>query len=572
MGREDDLPQPNDTLIGLLRRHAEGRPDALYARYLFSDREVVEVSYAETLERTRRFAAGYSAAGVTPGDVVLVILEHHEDLMPAFLGATWIGALPAFLPHPNPKTDPDRFLRNVRDLIEHSSAAAVLTREPVRKVLQRAAGDGAQANGASPRILTVEEVTGHGLSADPAPHDAETVALIQYSSGSTGRQKGAMLSHRAILAEIRGVGDFFRITPDDTFVTWVPLYHDWGLVCVALHALAIGTSYTLLSPIDWVRRPVSALEAVSRHRSTIYYHPNFAFNFTAQRVTDEQMEGLDLSSVRLWCNGAEPCFFESHEMFRRRFEPWGLRPDSLGIVYGMAEVTNSVIAAGDREPIVVDPISRGVLQQELRAEPAAEDAPDVMRMLGVGRALEGTEFRIVDDDRRDVPDRVVGEVAIRSRAAMHGYHNNPEATARCLDADGWYYTGDMGYRVGKILFITGRKSDMIIVGGVNIYPQDIEAIVGEHPHAVAGRVAAIGVDDPELGTQKVVLIVESKSEDPEVHKDIAAWARREVGQRLNVVVHRVVHAPYTWLIKTSSGKIARIPNLKRLPELEKAQR
>ncbi|HMB69659.1 MAG TPA: AMP-binding protein, partial [bacterium] len=508
------------------------------------------------------------------------ILEHHEDLMPAFLGATWIGALPAFLPHPNPKTDPDRFLRNVRDLIEHSAAAAVLTRGPLRDVLTGAAAaaggdaaDGADAvDPAAPKVLTVEEVTAHGLAGDPAPHDTESVALIQYSSGSTGRQKGAMLSHRAILAEIEGVGGFFRITPDDTFLTWVPLYHDWGLVCVALHALAIGTSYTLLSPIDWVRRPVSALEAVSRYRSTIYYHPNFAFNFTAQRVTDEQLEGLDLSCVRLWCNGAEPCFHESHEMFRERFAPWGLRPDSLGIVYGMAEVTNSVIAAGDREPIVVDPISRTVLQQELRAVPVGDDAPDVMRMLGVGRALEGTEFRIVDDDRRDVPDRVVGEVAIRSRAAMHGYHNNPEATAACLDADGWYHTGDMGYRVGEILFVTGRKSDMIIVGGVNIYPQDIEAIVGEHPHAVAGRVAAIGVDDPDLGTQKVVLIVESKSDDPEVHKDIAAWARREVGQRLNVVVHRVVHAPYTWLIKTSSGKIARIPNLKRLPELEKAER
>jgi acyl-CoA synthetase (AMP-forming)/AMP-acid ligase II len=562
------LPQAGDTLIGLLRSHAEKRPDALYARYLFSDREPVEVSYAETLERTRRFAAGYRAAGVNAGEVVLVILEHHEDLMPAFLGATWIGALPAFLPYPNPKTDPDRFLRNVRDLIEHSAAAAVLTREPVRGVLAGAPGNGSGA----PRVLTADEVTAHGLAGDPAPHGAETVALIQYSSGSTGRQKGAMLSHRAVLAEIAGVGAFFGITPADTFLTWVPLYHDWGLVCVALHALAIGTSYTLLSPIDWVRRPVSALEAVSRYRATVYYHPNFAFNFTAQRVTDAQLAGLDLSSIRLCCNGAEPCFFESHEMFAERFAPWGFRRESLGIVYGMAEVTNSVIAAGHREPIVVDPISRTVLQEELRAEPVAADAPDVMRMLGVGRALEGTEFRIVDDDRRAVPDRVVGEVAIRSRAAMHGYHNNPEATARCLDADGWYHTGDMGYRVGDILFITGRKSDMIIVGGVNIYPQDIEAIVGEHPHVVAGRVAAIGVDDPELGTQKVVLIVESKSEDPEVHKDIAAWARREVGQRLNVVVHRVVHAPYRWLIKTSSGKIARIPNLKRLPELESARR
>jgi acyl-CoA synthetase (AMP-forming)/AMP-acid ligase II len=188
-------------------------------------------------------------------------------------------------------------------------------------------------------------------------------------------------------------------------------------------------------------------------------------------------------------------------------------------------------------------------------------------MLAVGRALAGTEFKIVDDARAELPERRAGEVAIRSRARFHGYHNNPEATAKVLDADGWYYSGDMGYRAGDKLVITGRKSDMIIVGGVNIYPQDVEAIVSEHPAAVAGRVAAIGVDDPELGTQKIILIVESRATDPAELADLAQFARKQVTERLQVVIAQIYHAPYMWLIKTSSGKIARIPNYKRVGEL-----
>jgi acyl-CoA synthetase (AMP-forming)/AMP-acid ligase II len=516
------------TLVDHLRWHASRQPDKLYSRYLFDGRDPVELTFGETLERTRRVAAGLAARGVGKGSLVLIILEHHQDLMPAFLGAMWLGAIPAFLQDPHAKIDPERYYRNLEGLIEGSAPKAVLTRASVRDSAEGLlpAGHG------GPVFLTMDDVSGEGLAGDPEPHGPEDVAAIQYSSGSTGLQKGAMLSHRAILAEIRGVGEFFEITDDDVFLTWVPLYHDWGLFCVALHSLTIGTSYILLSPLDWVRRPVMIFEAATRYRPTIYYHPNFAFNFMTLRIKDKEMEGLDLSSLRLTSNGAEPCFYESHKMFVDRFEPWGLRRDSLGIVYGMAEVTNTVFAAGHREPIAVDPVDRFILQKERRAQPVVVEDPAAQYMLGVGRALRDTEYRIVDDHRKDLPDREVGEVAIRSRAVMHGYHMNPEATSSSLDAEGWYFTGDMGYRVGSTLFITGRKSDLIIVAGVNIYPQDIEAIVGEHPHAVAGRVAAIGVDDFELGTQKIVLIVESKSNDPKVHQEIAQYARTEVAQRL----------------------------------------
>jgi acyl-CoA synthetase (AMP-forming)/AMP-acid ligase II len=354
----------------------------------------------------------------------------------------------------------------------------------------------------------------------------------------------------------------------------VPLYHDWGLVCDAIHPLVLGAPFTLMSPIQWVGRPAAILEAITRYRATVYWHPNFAFNFMTRRVKESEMAGLDLSSLRLCGNGAEPCLFDSHEMFAQRFRAVGFQREALGIVYGMAEVVNSVIGAGGlrgegaREPIRVDTIDRRRLQEQHKAVPVGENEPHALRMLGVGRGFKGTTFRIVDpeDAGRELPDRTVGEIAIKSRALFNGYYNNEEATRARL-RDGFYISGDLGYRADGILYVTGRKSDLIIIGGENIYPQDIEYMVAEHPQVVSGRVAAIGVEDEELGTQKLIVIAESKSEDPEVQREIIRFIRREVSARLNVRCDRVYIAPHKWLFKTSSGKIARLPNLARLHEL-----
>ncbi|MBN2320608.1 MAG: AMP-binding protein [Acidobacteria bacterium] len=551
------------TLIDCLIFHGETRPDKIHARYIFKDRENVFLTFAQTLERTREFAVGYAAFGVRKGDVVLIIMEHHEDLMAAFLGAIWIGAIPCFLPPTNPKTVYKRYYENLKNLIQAAKPKAVLSHSAVRDAL----ADSLHFPD-PPVLLVVEDVVSHGLSPNPADQDPEDIALIQYSSGSTGLQKGVCLSHRAILAEISGVSEFFEISHNDRLLTWVPLYHDWGLVCVALHALVEGMEYSLLSPIEWVQNPVSAWQVANLYKSTIFYQPNFAFNLMAKRIREDDMKEIDLSSIRLVCNGAEPCFYESHKMFIERFSKYGLRNDYLGIVYGMAEITNSVIAAGHKEPIIVDNVDRFILQAERYAKSVDESSPNLQRFLGVGRGLKNTKFKIVDENRQELPERYVGEVAIHSDARMHYYHRNKKATEQSLTPDGWYYTGDMGYRVGNILFITGRRSDMIIVGGVNIFPQDIENIVAEHPAAVPGRIAAVGVDDLEQGTQQIVLIVESKSNDKSVLADLAKFARKEVKQNLNVIINRVVHVPHMWLIKTSSGKIARIPNYKRLQELE----
>lgn len=559
-------PKPS-TLIECLESRAQERPDALYSRYIFPDRNPVETTFGELLDRTQQFAHHYARHGVEKGSVVLVLLPHQEDLVPAFMGAMWLGAIPAFLPSLTTKLDPTRYYTGLKGMIETCRPRAILTDLEVNDSLEGVT----EITGNAVAILLREQLTTGDRYGGPVGHEAEDIALIQFSSGSTGLQKGAALSHRAVLAAIRGVEEFFELTENDSFLTWVPLHHDWGLVGIALHSIELGTNYTLLSPMHWVARPVAALELVDKYRPTVYLQPNFAFSYMAARIQESESAALDLSSLRICCNGAEPCFYYSHEAFAERFAQNGFRREALSIVYGMAEVVNSVFAAGNREPIKVECVDRNFLQWDRRAVVIVEEHAQAVRMLGVGRALDGTEYRIVDDQGRPIGDRCVGEVEIKSRAAYHGYYGNPEATAKA-DHHGWYRTGDLGYRVGQTLFITGRMSDLIIIGGVNIYPQDVENIVGEHPDVITGRVAAVGANDYKMGTQKLVVIAETRSEDSAIHRTIEAYARREVPVRLGVAVDRVVVAPYRWLIKTSSGKIARLPNLQRLNELPGAQR
>jgi acyl-CoA synthetase (AMP-forming)/AMP-acid ligase II len=554
------------TLVDLLRERAASKGRVVNSRFIFQDRPEVALTFADLERRSRQYAALYLRAGVKKGDVVAILLEHSEDLMASFHGAQWIGAIPAFLQYPTSRLNLQRYISDLTLLLQRSKPRAIVMFPNLRDALAPQLPQGAT-------LLVPGDIRPDDVAGDPPPIDMEDICCIQYSSGSTGLQKGAALSHRAVLNEILAVAEYFHFDENTKFATWLPLYHDWGLFLVALASVALGCEYLLMAPHHWMGKPASIFHEITKHRSTCYWLPNFAFNYMAQRVKDEELAGVDLSSLTVTSNGAEPCFYESHEMFYERFKHCGLRRESLAIVYGMAEVVNTVLAIGGvgNEAIVVDTIDRRIFQEELRAVAVEPGHPNAQRMLSTGRALPGTRFRLVDERGQEVPERTIGEVWFHSNAVMHGYYGNPEATKASMQ-DGWYITGDMGYRVGDLLYVTGRKKDLIILGGNNIYPQDVEELIGTHPQVVAGRVAALGIADEKLGTQKLIVICETRNDDPETKRDVVRFIRREVQSRLDAHVDKVYIAPQRWLIKTSSGKIARKPNLARLHELESGVR
>ncbi|HKE00719.1 MAG TPA: AMP-binding protein [Planctomycetota bacterium] len=551
------------TVVGWLRERAARHPDRRSATYGFPDRPDATLTFGELERRTREFAALYARSGIGRGDLVVLLLEHSVDMMPAFHGAQWIGAVPTFLQVPTARMRFDLYARDLTILLERSKPRAILLDPELRESL-------APVLPKEVRVLVPTDARPGELAGEPLATDPEDVCMVQYSSGSTGLRKGTALSDRAVLNELSSFAEHFRLGESDHVAAWLPLYHDWGLICVTVASVVLGCEYTLLSPAHWIGHPASIYRRISDRRATCYWMPNFAFNYSASRIPDSDLEGVDLSCLRAVTNGAEPCFHESHEKLLARFARYGLRREALAIVYGMAEVVCVVVSIGGvgNDPIVSDCIDRKVLLEEQRAVAVAEDHERAQRVLSVGRCLGGTRFRIVDPSTHaDLPDRVVGEVLFQSNAQMNGYYRNPEASAACM-RDGWYVTGDLAYRVGDLIFYTGRRKDLIILGGNNLYPQDVEEIVFSHPNVVVGRAVALGVTDLELGTQRLVVVCETRSEDAEGKRDVVRFVRREVAARIGAHVDRVYFAPPRWLLKTPSGKIARQPNLERLGELE----
>ena len=396
----------------------------------------------------------------------------------------------------------------------------------------------------------------------PAPDD---LVLLQHSSGSTGLKKGVALSNRAVLNQIRSYAPTLRLERDDGVASWLPLYHDMGLIACTILPAVTGVPVTAISPLQWVTRPSVLLKAISDYRCTLTWMPNFAYEFLAQRVRASQVGGVRLDSMRAWINCAEPTIAQSHRRFLERFEPMGVKPESLWTCYAMAETVFAVSQSSDGAPARVERLEREAFQTRGAAIPVGPgEAPSVEVMSG-GALLAGTQVRIVDERRQDLEERRVGEIAIHCDSLFTGYFRDPETTARSL-ADGWYYSGDLGYVADGHVFITGRKKDLLIIAGKNYYPQDIERVVCSVPGVYPGRVVALGLDDPAIGTQRLVVLAEVENESQVDDPALAASVRTQLAGELDCVIDDLRLLPHMWLLKTSSGKIARAPNLQRFLE------
>jgi fatty-acyl-CoA synthase len=541
------------TLVEVLRWHAEATPDRVHIYLREEEGRERPITYATLWRDAAAVAAGLVAHGVAPGDRVALLLRTEVAFFQAFFGALLAGAAPVPLYPPFRADALEEYARRQASILRNAGARLLLTfgeAERVAGLLRPLA----------PSLSHVATVAAMRVDvpAFAAPNmDAASLALIQYTSGSTGAPKGVALSHVNLLANIRAFGEAFSINADDVGVTWLPLYHDMGLIGTWLGALHYGIPVVVMSPLTFLSRPVRWLQAFQSHRGTLTAAPNFAYDLCVRKITDEELDQLDLGSCRCALNGAEAVAASTIDRFCDRFSRRGFRREAMMPVYGLAEASLCVTAPLPGRAPHIDRLAREPFQRARRIETAPPGDANPLTFVGCGRPIPGHEVRIVSargDVRRD---REEGAIHVRGPSVMQGYFNNPEATQAVARADGWIDSGDLGYWAHGDLFITGRTKDVIITAGRNIYPQEVEEAVGELAGVRRGCVAAFGVEDPASGTERLVVVAESRLKAVNERSTLHDAIVTRVADVIGIPPDHVLVAPPGAVSKSSSGKIRR---------------
>src|SRR5271157_3347990 len=546
------------TFTEVLRQSYGERPEQVALYLLQNGQPDCPLTYHSLLQGAAAYAQAYQQNGIQPGEVVILILQHGRDLINAFFGAVLHGAIPSIMPFLTEKLLPERYRADLAALVAITRPAALVTYPDFEAEVRAAL----HPDDSVRTVIVSDQVA---LSVEPdfaslgglrrSPQD---IVLLQHSSGTTGLQKGVALSHQAVFNQLENYSQTLRLVPQDVVVSWLPLYHDMGLIAGFLMPILLQTPLVLMSPFEWVRAPYKLMQAVSRYRGTLSWLPNFAYNFCAQKVRERDLQDVDLSSWRAVSNCSEPMRWESQQAFLERFAPYGLRPEALTTCYAMAENVFAVSQGGLDGPVTVDEIDRDAFQTERLARPAQPARPSI-KILSAGRPLANTRLKIVSEHGKELPERVVGEVALQSDCMLTGYYHRADADEKALRA-GWFLTGDYGYLAGGELYVVGRKKDLIIVGGRNIYPLDLETLAMEVPGVHAGRVSAFGVFNDESGTEDVVIVAEVDILDPDERQRISDNIRIAINRGSAVALRSVYLVGQHWLVKTSSGKNARLAN------------
>ncbi len=510
-----------------------------------------------------RAATWLADHGVRKGDVCALIVRHNPYFYPLYLGVSALGALPSVLAYPNARLHPDKFRQGLEGMSRRSGLDHIITeRELEPLVAPLVAGTGSTIRDI---LYPLDDLSRSNdvdrAVTEHAPASSDDPCLLQHSSGTTGLQKPVVLSHRAVLDHVGRYGDAIGLNAEDRIVSWLPLYHDMGLIAAFYLPLVSGVPLIQLSPMEWVTAPALLLEAISRERATLCWLPNFAYRFMADRIRDEDIDGFRLDSLRLVVNCSEPVRAESHDRFHDRFARFGLKREALGASYAMAETTYAATQTPPGTEARRVLLDRAALAMgEVRVLPASD--PSAGRWcVSSGVPLSGCSLRIVDEQRKDLASHRVGEIAISSVSLFDGYRNYPEKTAEVLD-DGWYFSGDYGFIHEGEYYVVGRKKDLIIIAGNNVFPEDVEDEVGAVPGVMPGRVVAFGAEDERLGTDVLCVIAETSAQTMPEKKAIRL-AILQAGMAVDVTISRIYLVPPRWLIKSSSGKPARSTNRDR---------
>jgi 1-acyl-sn-glycerol-3-phosphate acyltransferase len=545
------VPEGASTLVDVLEWHVERHPDRTHITLYEEGGGRDAISYGALLREAQGVAAGLAELGLEPRRPVALMLQTGRDYFRAFFGVLLAGGIPVPLYPPHRASQIEEHVRRQAAILSSARVALMVTSDQVRR-----AGRLVQTQAPDLRaVVTVPELRREGATPPRLRLEPSDVAFLQYTSGSTGAPKGVVLTHANLLANLRSMSEAAR-TESDVFVSWLPLYHDMGLIGAWLGSLTLGMRAVLMSPLMFLARPTRWLRAISEERGTISAAPNFAYDLCARKIPDADLAGLDLSSWRLALNGAEMIHPDTLERFAARFAPHGFRRESLFPVYGLAECSLGLafppLGRGPR----VDRIRRADFAEGGRAVEAAADDPSALRFVSCGRPIPGHEIRIVDEGSREVHEREVGRLQFRGPSATSGYYLNPEGTRGLFDGP-WVNSGDTAYLAGGEVVLVGRTKDLIIRGGRNIHPQELEEAVGHIEGIRLGCVAVFGSADPATGTEKLVVLAETREADPEKRAALVDAIQKAAIDLLGTPAEEVILAPPRTVLKTPSGKIRR---------------
>jgi 1-acyl-sn-glycerol-3-phosphate acyltransferase len=547
-----------ESLTEILRLRDVAEPAREHIHLYGEDDRLETITFGELYGRASNVARELRRRGLEPGQTVAIMLPTCAEFFYTFAGILLAGGTPVPIYPPfranriaEYATRQSSILRNAesRFLITFKQAEGLARLlQPgvpsLREVLNAerltdaTAGAHAESDGGTNKWRPVEFLAHHARGED--------IAFLQYTSGSTGDPKGVTLTHANLLANIRSIMAGVEVDAKDVAVSWLPLYHDMGLIGAWFVPLVV------MSPLAFLSRPERWLRAIHAHRGTISPAPNFAYELCVRKIADKDIEGLDLSSWRAAFNGAEPVSADTMERFAARFEKYGFRREALSPVYGLAEATLGVSAAkfgGYR----VDHIDRGGFESEGRAIPAAAGA--TRDFVSAGKPLPDVEVRIIASDGKDAGERREGRLWLRSPAATSGYYRNPKATRELIREPGWLDSGDLAYLAEGEIYITGRAKDLIIKAGRNLHPHEIEDVAGRVAGVRTGCVVAFGEPDARTGTERLAVVAEVRNfgEAGRISADIT----RAVNDAMGVPPDVVELTPAQSIPKTSSGKLRR---------------
>lgn len=546
-------PAAASTLIEILDWHVANHPEQVHITLCDEKEHLEDITYRMLQEWAKALAAGLQQQGLGAGEKVAIMLPTGRDFFTAFYGTLYAGCVPVPLYPPGRPSQIEDHVRRSADIIANAQASILITIEQAKPV-----GHLLRAQCELLRLVTTVADLSIPGAFSPSPRlGAHHIALLQYTSGSTGSPKGVALSHANLLANLRAMVLASGITAADTFVSWLPLYHDMGLIAACMGSLYVGFRLVLLSPLTFLAKPACWLWTINRHQATVSAAPNFAYELCANKLEDRELDGLDLSCWRLAYNGAEPVSVSTIDHFAARFTRYGFNRTAMTPVYGLAESSVGLAFPPVQRGPLIDHVDRISLTRSGIARCVHADDHSALHIVSCGLPLPGHQIRIVDADGQELPERMQGRVQFRGPSATtSGYYRNPDATARLFDGP-WLNSGDMGYLADGELYLTGREKDIIIRGGHNIYPQELEEAVSKVQGIHKGGVAVFPASNTHAGTERLVILAETRESSPRERERIVAEINNLAVDLVGMPADDIMLMPPRTVLKTSSGKIRR---------------